>query len=276
MPIDQPSAATDRRLIAVRVRGVRGSLAFEARVQPRFDYGRQQHRTQVEGESAVFETDASGCASQPRRDSSRTRTTSGIVDGRSGRARGLRARVGRRHPDASATARSCEPVLGDQRLLALGRALDVPRSLARNGHRSAITLKLMTYAPRARSSPLLLRTPRAGRRRANWDYRYTWVRDGSFSVRALLALGFTDEASAFGVWLRDRAEEQRGRGIGSAQDHVPRRRQLGSRRGDARPLRRLMGSRPVRIGNGAAGQLQLDIYGEALDSIFLLDSGRSV
>jgi GH15 family glucan-1,4-alpha-glucosidase len=106
----------------------------------------------------------------------------------------------------------------------------------------------------------------------NWDYRYTWIRDASFSVYALLSLGYTDEAEAFVSWLMDRIHESVGDASGPLKIMY---RVDGSSDLVEETLDHLAGYRgstPVRIGNGAADQLQLDIYGEAMDSIHLADS----
>ena len=105
----------------------------------------------------------------------------------------------------------------------------------------------------------------------NWDYRYTWVRDASFSVYALLGMGFREEAAAFGSWLRDRVRRAGG---GEAGPLNIMYRVDGSRDLKEEVLEHwegYRGSNPVRIGNGAAGQLQLDIYGEAIDSLYFGD-----
>jgi len=130
----------------------------------------------------------------------------------------------------------------------------------------------MTYAPSGGlvAAPTAALPEQIGGER-NWDYRYTWIRDASFSVYSLLGLGYTEEAAALGVWLRARVDEQIG-GSGGPLNIMYRVDGSSDLSEETLPhWEGYRGSRPVRVGNGAADQLQLDIYGEAIDSIYRAD-----
>jgi GH15 family glucan-1,4-alpha-glucosidase len=276
--------ATDRHRIVRMLRCVRGRMDFDVVIAPRFDYGRRDHRTRVTDDGVTFTTDELTLTLHAVREPDDERLadlhvengdlhltvgltagqTRGVVlESASGPPRTIRA--------AEVTAWYDDTVAYWRTWLAhstyTGRWRDVLE-------RSAITLKLMTYEPTGAlvAAPTMGLPEQLGGER-NWDYRYTWVRDASFSVRALLGLGFAEEAARLGGWLGDRVREHGDGGDGGPLNIMYRVD------GSADLTEEILehwsgyrGSWPVRLGNDAAGQLQLDIYGEALDSIYLADN----
>ena len=275
MPIDHPGMVTDRHRLVRGVIGIRGSLEFEARIEPRFDYGRQRHTTHVQDSGAVFESDALTLhvtASMPlEKHEGDVRARFGVE---AGDVEGLVLESG--VSDAPTTIGHGE-VLGlyDETVTYWKRWLSRGTYEGRwreAVQRSAITLKLMTYAPSGGlvAAPTAALPEQVGGER-NWDYRYTWIRDASFSVYALLGLGYTDEAVGFMEWVRDRIHVATGDGSTPLKIMY---RVDGSSDLDEFFLDHFEGYRnssPVRIGNGAADQLQLDIYGEVIDSVLFAD-----
>lgn len=285
MPVTEgTTAAADHRLIRM-VRCVRGEMTFTIDVAPRFDYGREPFKTHLGENGVVFEGARTAVTICLIREPGDERLARSRVDDQgdvhievtfgAGQVRGMVLTTGAAGPlrqvrTAEAWRLFDETV--DFWEAWLGRSTYAGR-WREMLNRSAITLKLMTYAPTGAlvAAPTAALPEQIGGER-NWDYRYTWVRDASFSVYSLLGMGFTEEAGALGRWLRDRVDEQVDKDGGGPLKIMYRvdgssdlsEETLGHWSG-------YRGSAPVHIGNGAAGQLQLDIYGEAMDSIWFAD-----
>ncbi len=283
MPVSSSTVATNRHRIVRMVRCVRGQMTFEVDLAPRFDYGRERHETQMADGGAVFRgTSTAMTVHLVREPEDGQLAQISVLDNgdlhaeltlMAGQMRGMVVETGTEGPPRQMRVAEIRNLFDEtvafwRRWLAQSTYTGRWREAL---HRSAITLKLMTYAP----SGGLVAAPTAGLPEQiggerNWDYRYTWIRDASFSVYSLLGLGFREEAAAFAVWLRDRVQEQAGaNGPLQIMYRVDGSSDLSEEVLDHWEGYR--GSSPVRIGNGAADQLQLDIYGEAIDSLYFAD-----
>ena len=271
----RPGEAAHRQRIIRRVGAVRGQIPFVADVAPRFDYARGSHDVTLTPHGALFRSPELGLSLS-------TRYPLEIVDGRDVRAR-FTVRAGETatfvldrvqsgnlpgpYSEADIAAEFDATVAFWRRWLSRSRYGGRWREMV---HRSALTLKLLTYAPTGAivAAPTTSLPEQLGGSR-NWDYRYTWIRDSAFTLYALLRLGFTEEAGAFMHWLEQRFRYTPHRESGPLQimygidgrEEIPEE--------ELSHLKGYMSSAPVRIGNRAATQLQLDIYGELMDSVYL-------
>jgi len=275
MPVRGGEGEHGHHWLVRRVEVVRGSMPLVARCRPAFDYARSEHRVEPGGDGLCFRSDVLnlGLASSIPLE----------IDGKTAVAE-FELKQGEQ---ATFVLTGVEEGEGCPRIPSLEQTESAFRATVDYWHRwlaqgtytgrwremvsrSALVLKLLTYAPTGAivAAPTTsLPAPIGGSR--NWDYRYTWIRDASFTLYGLMRIGYTQEAFAFMGWLRDRVLEAEK--DGSLQ-------LMYSLRGEhERPevtldhLDGYRGSRPVRIGNAAHRQLQLDIYGELMDAIYLFN-----
>jgi GH15 family glucan-1,4-alpha-glucosidase len=279
--------ATDRHRLVRHVKVVRGAMNFVADIRPRFDYGRAKHTLDITSDGFVFSSGDHHLTLHP---TGQRQFTLGEHDDTAVEHIGDDLRIRMTLHEGETAGLVVESMGGQPHRIPaaeLQQLVDdttkywrdwVHRSTYRGRwrevvSRSAMTLKLMTYAP----TGALVAAPTTGLPELtggerNWDYRYTWIRDASFSVHALIGLGYMGEAAAFGRWMRERLIQHGG---DSAAPMKIMYRVDGSSDLTEETLDHFegwRGSRPVRIGNGAADQLQLDIYGEALDAVAKIDA----
>ncbi|MFZ0663120.1 MAG: glycoside hydrolase family 15 protein [Acidobacteriaceae bacterium] len=257
------------------LRVIKGEVHFNMRCAPRFDYARGRHKTVARDHGVRFVPEGE-CPSMALH-----ATFPVQVDGSDAVAE-FTLKAGQ---TATVTFGEVEEEKSDQVILNpanIEKRFSDTASFWRNWiaksnykgrwremvNRSALTLKLLfsvQYGSLIAAATFGLPEHVGGER--NWDYRYTWLRDSSFTLYAFIRLGFVDEAHAFTHWIRDRMQEDAQHGPLQLMYHPDGRQGLKEEVLDS--LSGYKNSRPVRIGNAAYTQLQLDIYGEFIDAVYL-------
>ena len=272
-----------------RVRVVRGRVPFHLECRPAFDYARANHQTHINEHGARFDGPgfSLGLASPVPLNLSPVSHGGGgvevVADFTLGE--GEKAIFVLRRLCSEDRQQPC-PGIGEAEDLFRETAAYWQRWIAKCTYsgrwrevvlRSAITLKLLSFEP----SGAIIAAPTCSLPEAigggrNWDYRYTWIRDAAFTVYSLLRIGFTEEAARFRDWLEGCWKIQGESGLSATQSDdgplqlmygIDGRTELAEETLDH--LEGYRGSRPVRIGNAAHRQLQLDIYGELMDAVYL-------
>jgi GH15 family glucan-1,4-alpha-glucosidase len=281
MPIQQATHKIDRHGIVRAVHVVNGSLSFEAMCHPAFNYARDPHTIEQAEHGVIFHSSGLNLGLFS--------TIPLEEDGQGGVHASFTLREGEwvyfvltsaEVPEMTTpyqVADAYQKVLADtkdywhnwlKRCRYQGRWREIV-------YRSALTLKLLTYAPTGAvvAAPTTSLPEGIGGER-NWDYRFTWLRDAGLTLQSLTMLGFDEEADAFTNWLLGRFLH-----LKPDQPIQPMFTILGEEDLPEILLTHLEGyrqSRPVRIGNGAAKQLQMDVFGELFDALSLLIQHRGM
>ncbi len=276
MPVSQEAAGgtvyPPNAIIRI-IEGLDGETEIESLCRPRPDYGWSFPTFEAQGARVTFDRyTVMGPAS------CRINETGGTVSCRLTVRQGERLAFILSHEgdDRYPYARIEDPYASLQETIGFWRAWSVGSCAYRGPYydsviRSALTLKLLTFAPTGAivAAPTTSLPEKIGGER-NWDYRYTWIRDASFTLYALLLAGYVDEDDAFFEWIV-RTVEVKKTGIKILYPISPEG-QVTEQTLDH--LEGYRGSRPVRIGNGAVDQVQLDVYGEVLDVLhFAYEAG---
>ncbi|MBD0253593.1 MAG: glycoside hydrolase family 15 protein [Rubrobacter sp.] len=272
MPVGAHENGEGYHQVIRRVRVVRGEMAFRMECSPAFDYAREGHETEISSEGACFRSSGLGlglATRVPLEDAGGAAVAEFSLGEGETAVFVLReiedGGCGVPFSEEEADEHFKQTVEYWRRWLSkctyTGRWREVV-------HRSALALKLLTFEPTGAmvAAPTMGLPEGVGGER-NWDYRYTWIRDAAFTLYGLLRIGFTEEAAAFMGWIEDRCQGSSPDGSLQLMYGLDGRRDLTEEILDH--LDGYQGSRPVRLGNDAFDQLQLDIYGELMDAVYL-------
>jgi len=279
MPVGQAPGADGLHRVVRQVTAVKGHIALRMECHPAFNYARDPHRTDLTPGGAVFRS-ASLSLGLATRLPLKLDGTGVSADFSLNETESITFVLQQVPDGAGAGFSPSEPESGSlfqatveywRHWLAKCTYTGRWREMV---HRSALALKLLTYEPTgAIVAAATCSLPEGVGGQRNWDYRYTWIRDAAFTIYGLLRLGFTDEAARFMEWIEARCGELGPDGSLNIMYGIDGRHTLTEETLDH--LEGYRGSRPVRIGNGAYNQLQLDIYGELMDAVYLYNKYRS-
>ncbi|MCU7551740.1 glycoside hydrolase family 15 protein [Chitinophagaceae bacterium LB-8] len=259
-----------------RVTTVRGEVCYQLRCMPRFNYGRSSHQTEVISENEIlFSSNGEDKTVIRLKSSVPLQIKDGDVVSEFTLSATEKADFQLEHVDKRHSGeRDFEAFITESLFQTVnywknwvaqskyqGRWMEIV-------NRSALVLKLLTsynYGSIVAAPTFSLPETIGGQR--NWDYRYTWIRDASFTVYALIRLGYTKEAGDFMNWVEKSCLDIKGQKQIGIMYSIDGQRQLNELKLDH--FEGYKGSKPVRIGNNAYSQLQLDIYGELMDSVYL-------
>jgi len=271
MPIGTDGKQPNEIIRTVTV--IRGEVDFKMCCQPRFNYAMCEHTVSIEDKYAIFAPASDDCPPMALYSSVALQQQSGHVTAEFKLRSGERAtfvfggvRAAGEQPEMEfVEQRFHETARFWRAWIAKSKYKGRWREMV---NRSALMLKLLISQEHGSliAAPTFSLPEQIGGPR-NWDYRFTWLRDATFTLYALIRLGFVEEAEAFIDWLKGRLGDDAERGPLQVMYGIDGRQKL-----DEMTLDHLQGyehSKPVRIGNAAYQQLQLDIYGEMMDSIYL-------
>lgn len=273
MPVGEHQARHNHNELIRRVNVVRGTMTFKMECFPAFNYARSSHEIQLNDCGALLVSENISLqlsTTLPLEQTNggltceftlqRGQTTTFAIDE-------VGNNIGSVHPFSDAESEQLfeDTVAFWRNWLSRCNYKGRWREMV---ERSALVLKLLTYDPTGAivAAPTCSLPEDLGGAR-NWDYRYTWIRDAAFTLYALLRIGFTEEATNFMHWIEARASELNPDGSLQIMYGIDGRHELTEE--TLWHLDGYKGSSPVRIGNGAYGQLQLDIYGELMDSVYI-------
>src|SRR6202167_5334962 len=252
---------------------IRGEVDFKMRCQPRFNYGMCDHTVKIEEGCAIFSPASDNCAPLALYSTIALQQHSQDVTSE------FRLRAGQKATFVFGGVRpqgqQPEMEFVKQRFQETSRFWKewIAKSKYKGRwremiNRSALMLKLLISREHGSliAAPTFSLPEQIGGGR-NWDYRFTWLRDETFTLYALIRLGFVEETEAFIDWLKERLGDDAERGPLQVMYGIDGRQKLDELELDN--LRGYENSRPVRLGNAAYQQLQLDIYGEMMDSVYL-------